>query len=74
MGVLDIIQCPQQFPWRTNMTKKDLEMKLKETLEELSGLKEIYKDGISKKELRMFALKWTVIGIITGAILGHLVL
>ena len=54
------------------MTKKDLEMKLKETLEELSGLKEIYKDGISKKELRKFALKWTVIGFIVGAIVGHL--
>ena len=54
------------------MTKKDLEMKLKETLEELSGLKEIYKDGISKKELRKFALKWTFIGFIVGAVVGHL--
>ena len=55
------------------MTKKELEAKLKDTLEELSGLKEIYKDGISKKELRMFALKWTVIGLISGVIIGQVV-
>ena len=56
------------------MTKKDLEVKLKDTLQELSGLKEIYEGGISKKELRMFALKWTVIGLVAGAVTGHLVL
>ena len=54
------------------MTKKELEEKLKDTLEELSGLKEIYKDGISKKELRMFALKWTVIGLIVGVVIGNM--
>ena len=56
------------------MTKKELEEKLKDTLEELSGLKEIYKDGISKKELRKFALKWTVVGLIVGVAVGYLVL
>ena len=48
------------------MTKKDLEQKV----EELTGLVEIYKDGISKKELKMFALKWTVVGFVVGALVG----
>ena len=48
------------------MTKKDLENKV----EELTGLVEIYKDGISKKELKMFALKWTVVGFVVGALVG----
>ena len=56
------------------MTKKELEKTLKDKSEELIGLKEIYEGGISKKELRKFALKWTVIGIVLGAIVGHLVL
>ena len=51
-------------------TKKDLENKLKEKSEELIGLKEIYEGGISKKELRMFALKWTVIGLVVGVVIG----
>ena len=48
------------------MTKKDLENKV----EELTGLVEIYKDGISKKELKMFALKWTVVGFVVGTLVG----
>ena len=56
------------------MTKKELEAKLKDKSEELIGLKEIYEGGISKKELRMFALKWTVVGLVVGAIFGSLVL
>lgn len=48
------------------MTKKELEHKI----EELTGIVEIYKDGISKKELKMFAAKWAVIGFIIGGILG----
>ena len=55
-------------------TKKDLEKKDKDLGEELIGLKGIYEGGISKKELRMFALKWTVIGLVAGAVIGHLVL
>ena len=55
-------------------TKKDLENKVKDLVEENLGLKEIYEGGISKRELRKFALKWTVIGLVVGAILGHLVL
>ena len=55
-------------------TKKELEKKVKDLGEELIGLKEIYEGGISKKELRMFALKWTVIGLVAGVVIGHLVL
>ena len=57
-----------------NMTKIDLEKKVKDLGAELIGLKEIYEGGISKKELRMFALKWTVVGLVAGAVIGHLVL
>ena len=56
------------------MTKKELEAKVKDLGSELIGLKEIYEGGISKKELRMFALKWTVVGLVAGAVIGHLVL
>ena len=55
-------------------TKKQLEAKVKDLLEENIGLKEIYEGGISKKELRAFALKWTVVGLVGGAMFGHLIL
>ena len=55
-------------------TKKEIEVKLKDALEELSGMKEIYKDGITKKELRMMMLKGAVVGLVIGVVLSHLVL
>ena len=55
-------------------TKKELEQTVKDLVEKNIGLKEIYEGGISKKELRKFALKWTVIGLVAGTVIGHLVL
>jgi len=57
------------------MTNKDLEKKLaaaEDKLEELAGLDEIYKGGITKDELKMFAGKWFVVGVVVGAIAGVL--
>ena len=58
------------------MTKKELEMKLKDTenkLKDAIGLSSIYEGGITKKELKMFAAKWAVIGFVVGVILCQLV-
>ena len=68
MEALDIIRCPQRYHWRINMTKKELEMKLDEAL----GVIEIYKDGITKKELKGLIIKWSLIGFVIGAVVGHL--
>ena len=56
------------------MTKKELEKKVKDVVEENLGLKEIYKDGITKKELWMTLGKGVVIGLVIGVVLSHLVL
>ena len=55
-------------------TKRELEKKVKDVVEENLGLKEIYKDGITKKELWMTLGKGVVIGLVAGAVIGHLVL
>ena len=52
------------------MNKIDLEKKI----EELTGLVQIYEGGITKKELKMFAAKWVVIGFVVGTVVGHWVL
>ena len=55
-------------------TKRQLEKKVKDLVEENLGLKEIYKDGITKKELWMTLGKGVVIGLVIGVVLSHLVL
>ena len=55
-------------------TKKDLENKVKDLVEENLGLKEIYKNGITKNELWMTLGKGVLIGLVTGVVLSHLLL
>ena len=57
------------------MTKKDLEGKLfdaEKKLDEALGLNEIYKGGITKKELKVFAAKYAALGLVVGVVIGYL--
>ena len=55
-------------------TKKELEQEVKDLVEKNLGLKEIYKDGITKNELWKTLGKGVLIGLVTGVVLSHLVL
>ena len=59
------------------MTKKDLEGKLfdaEKKLDEALGLNEIYKGGITKKELKVFAAKYAALGLAVGLLVGWMFL
>ena len=55
-------------------TKKELENTIKDLVEENLGMKEIYKNGITKNELWMTLGKGVLIGLVIGVVLSHLLL